>query len=134
MKKIKSILGISLILVFSLTTTTAQSQNVDIPNEIINAIGTGNVEVLSDYLNDNVELVVENKNNVYSKRQAIGILTDFFKKNTPSHFNVLHKGNKTSTSFLIGTLETSSGNYRVYLLTRKSDNKSVIQQIRIEKE
>lgn len=133
MKIIKQLL-FSLLLLGVCQVVVSQVQSVGIPNEVISALNSGDAETLSKHLNDNVELVVGTKNNVYSKRQAQGILEDFFKKNHPARFKVLHSGNKKATSFLIGTLETSSGNYRVYLLTRKSNNKPVIQQIRIEKE
>ena len=72
------------------------------------------------------------KNDVFSKQQASGIITDFFRTNKVSSFQLLHKGNKEATSFAIGEIKTNTGNYRVYVLTRKSGNQTVIQQLRIE--
>jgi hypothetical protein len=92
----------------------------------------GDAGKLSAYLNTNVELVVGNKNDVFSKQQASGIITDFFRTNKVSSFQLLHKGNKEATSFAIGEIKTNTGNYRVYVLTRKSGNQTVIQQLRIE--
>jgi hypothetical protein len=79
-----------------------------------------------------VELVIGDKNDVYSKQQAIGIISDFFKNNSVLGFQVLHKGNREAASFVIGTLKTSSRNYRVYVLTRRTGKQSLIQQLRIE--
>ena len=105
-----------------------KAQSAEVPSSIISALDDGNATELSGYLNANVELVIDNKNDVFSKQQATGIITDFFRKNHVSNFQVLHKGNKDAASFAIGTLKTSTGNYRVYILTRKNE----IQQLRIE--
>jgi len=125
MKTIKLFL-VSVCLLLAVPAINAQS--TEVPASIISALGDGNASALSDYLNANVELVIDNKNDVFSKQQANGIITDFFRKNRVSGFQLLHKGNKDAASFAIGTLKTSSGNYRVYVLTRKNE----IQQLRIE--
>ena len=105
-----------------------KAQSAEIPYEIISALNEGNSGLLSSYLNSNVELVIDNKNDVFSKQQASGIISDFLRKNRVSSFQLLHKGNKDLASFAIGTLKTSNGNYRLYVLTRKNE----IQQLRIE--
>lgn len=105
-----------------------KAQSAEVPSEIISALNEGNSGQLSGYLNANVELVIESKNDVFSKQQATGIITDFFRKNRVIGFQLLHKGNKDAASFAIGTLKTSSVTYRVYVLTRKNE----IQQLRIE--
>lgn len=105
-----------------------EAQSSEVPTEIISALNDGNSSQLSGYLNANVELVIDNRNDVFSKQQASGIIADFFRKNHVNSFQLLHKGNKDLASFAIGMLKTSDGNYRVYLLTRKNE----IQQLRIE--
>ena len=105
-----------------------EAQSSEVPSEIISALNEGDASQLSTYLNANVELVIDNKNDVFSKQQASGIISDFFRKNRVSSFQLLHKGNKDLASFAIGMLKTSNGNYRVYVLTRKNE----IQQLRIE--
>ncbi|MEI6752551.1 MAG: DUF4783 domain-containing protein [Paludibacter sp.] len=106
----------------------AEAQSSEVSSEIISALNEGDASQLSAYLNANVELVIDNKNDVFSKQQASGIIADFFRKNRVSSFQLLHKGNKDLASFAIGMLKTSNGNYRVYVLTRKNE----IQQLRIE--
>jgi Domain of unknown function (DUF4783) len=105
-----------------------QAQSVEVPAGIISALDEGNAGSLSAYLNANVELVIGAQNDVFSKQQATGIISDFFRKNRVNGFAMLHKGNKDAASFVIGTLKTASGTYRVYVLTRKNE----IQQLRIE--
>ncbi len=129
MKSIKLVL-LSFLMLCALPHVVAQSSEVS--SEIISALDKGDAAKLSAYLNANVELVVGNKNDVFSKQQATGIITDFFRTNKVSSFQLLHKENKEATSFAIGEIKTNTGNYRVYVLTRKSGNQTVIQQLRIE--
>jgi len=105
-----------------------EAQAVEVPTAIITALSIGDAGQLSNYLNSNVELFIENKNDVFSKPQATEIIADFFRKNRITGFQLLHKGNKDAASFVIGTLKTSTGNFRLYVLTRKNE----IQQLRIE--
>ena len=104
------------------------AQTVEVPNVILTALNNGDASQISNYLNSNVELFIENKNDVFSKVQATQIIADFFRKNHVASFQLLHKGNKDAASFAIGTLKTATGNFRLYVLTRKNE----IQQLRIE--
>jgi hypothetical protein len=125
MKTIKFFL-LSFCLICAIPLVKAQSSEV--PSGIISALDEGNATSLSAFLNNNVELVIGNQNDVFSKQQATGIIADFFRKNRVTGFQLLHKGNKDAASFAIGTLKTATGTYRVYVLTRKNE----IQQLRIE--
>jgi hypothetical protein len=125
MKTLKIVL---LYFILFVTLPNAYAQLAQVPNSIIAAFQEGNAGSLSASLNDNVELVIGNQNDVYSKQQASAILADFFRKYRVNGFDLLHKGNKDAASFAIGTLKTNSGNYRVYFLIRKNE----IQQLRIE--
>lgn len=129
MKTIKFLL-INALMILSVSFVSAQSS--EITSEIISALNNGDAAKLSSYLNTNVELVIGAKNDVFSKQQATGIITDFFKANKVSSFQLLHKGNKEAASFAIGEIKTNTGSFRVYLLTRKSGQQTVIQQLRIE--
>ncbi len=129
MKSIKFIL-ISVILMFVIH--LGYAQNSDVSSEIAMALNNGDATRLSVQMNSNIELVIGNKNDVFSKQQATGIISDFFKKNKVGSFVVLHNGKKESSGFTIGTLKTNNGDYRVYILTRKTGNQTLIQQLRIE--
>ena len=131
MKTIKLLTFIALFTAFELTSA---AQTTGFPNEIVTALNSADVAKLTNYLNDNVALVMSKKNDVHSKQQAVGIITDFFRKNKVNGFQLLHNGNKEAASFIIGTLKTTAGNYRVYVLTRKTNGKQLIQQLRIESE
>lgn len=129
MRTIKSLL-ISLFVLAASPYIVAQSN--EISSEIISALAEGNSGDINSFLGANVELVVGSKNDVFSKQQASGIINDFFRTNKVNSFQVIHKGNKDAASFAIGTLKTSGGNFRVYVLTRKQGSSPLIQQLRIE--
>jgi len=118
-----------LLLVCSVTFANAQR---DVSDDIINAIAAGDAVTLSSFFNDNVELVVGATNDVFSKQQATGIITDFFRRNKVNSFEVLHKGTKDTSAFSIGTMKAGNGTYRVYVLVRRTSTRQLIQQLRIE--
>ena len=111
-----------------LSTPFLSSQTVDIPSNVIAGFEQGDAGNISESFNNSIEMVVGNQDDVYSKQQASAILLDFFRKNRVTGFEIKHKGTKESASFVIAGLKTSTGNYRVYILIRKSQ----IQQLRIE--
>jgi len=129
MKTIKTLL-LSLFVLTALPVINAQSN--EISSEIISALAEGDASQINNFLSANVELVIGNKNDVFSKQQASGIINDFFRTNKVSSFQLIHKGNKDAASFAIGTLKTAGGSYRVYVLTRKQGSTPLIQQLRIE--
>lgn len=106
----------------------------EIPDGIINAIKTGSASNLAKYFNVNVELTINNNEEIYSKDQAELILKDFFAKNIPTAFVVLHKGGKEGSRYAIGNFSTASGNFRITILVKTKDSQPYIHQFRIEKE
>lgn len=105
-----------------------------IPDEILQSLKTGNSKMLSDYFNQNVEMVVLENDNVYSKAQAQQIVNKFFSSNPPENFSIIHQGGKEGAQYVIGNLITSKGTFRVYFLLKKNDGKDYIHQLRIEEQ
>lgn len=105
-----------------------------IPEVIIAAIKTGNARELAKYFNQNVELVILNQEDVYSKAQAELIIKDFFSKNIPTDFSVLHQGGKEGARFAVGEIKTSNGNYRIFFLLKIINEQPFIHQFRVEKQ
>lgn len=97
-------------------------------SDLITYFGQGDTQHIAQYLNNNVELAIKNTENVFTRQQTQNILADFFKKNQPIAFNVSHQGEREHQQFVIGTLTTKQGNYRVYFLVKNN----LIQQLRIE--
>ena len=108
--------------------------SAQIPDEINTSLKSGNAKTLSDFFNQNVELVVPGSDNVYSKAQAQQIMSDFFSNHQPQGFTIIHQGGKEGAQYVIGNLNTKKGTFRVYFLLKKNDGKNFIHQLRIEKQ
>lgn len=107
---------------------------IEVPQEILNGFREGKAEAISAFFNESVELTIDNKENIYSSTQAQLILKDFFKKNTPQSFAIIHEGGKGESKYAIGTLKTNNGSYRITMLLKQANNAPYIHQLRIEKD
>ena len=105
-----------------------------IPDEIVVSIQSGNDAGLAEFFNENVELVVQTHDDVYSKLQAQQIVAEFFKSNKPKQFTIVHQGGKDGARYAIGSLTTNTGTFRVYFLLKSKNSNSYIHQLRIEKQ
>jgi len=103
-----------------------------VPDEIYSALRTGNARELAQYFNSNVELVILEKEEVYSKTQAEQVLKDFFSKHFPTGYTKLHEGGKDASRYVIGKLSTTRGQYRIYFLMKTINGQFAIHQFRIE--
>jgi hypothetical protein len=100
--------------------------------EVIGALRSGNSSELSRFFDDNVELTLPDKSDSYSKAQAQVIVKDFFSNNGVKGFELKHKGDSPTGHFCIGTLQTSSGNFRTNVFMKMKDNREVIKEIRFQ--
>ncbi len=97
------------------------------------ALEKGDVASLSRYFDNMVELSLAGKSNSYSKSQASVILKDFFSHHQAKGFKIIHKGKSDKgSSFGIGNLETSKGNYRVTFFFRSKGDDMVLQELRFQ--
>ena len=107
----------------------------DIIDGISTAIRSGNPKNISKYFIENIDLKVIAQEDVYSKQQAEMILKDFFTKHPVKSFTVAHKSEpKAGSQYVIGTLETENGKFRIYFLIKTTGSETLIQQFRIETE
>ena len=133
MKTIHKVLLISLMLL--VITGFSENQKVEpVPEEIITGLKTGNAKMLAASFNQNVELVILNDDNVYSKAQAEHIVAGFFAQNPPERFTIIHQGGKEGARYIIGHLFTKQGVFRIYFLLKKNEGKDIIHQLRIDKQ
>jgi len=105
-----------------------------IPEKLIVSIQSGDAKTLSGFFNDNIELVVLENDNVYSKAQAQQIVSKFFTDHKPKKFSIIHQGGKDGSKYVIGNLTTKKGSFRVYFLLKVDQGNSFIHQLRIEKQ
>lgn len=133
MNKMKKLHFISVII--GLALFLGNFENVfagDLPDAVISSLKSGNAKELAKHFNANIDLTLIDKQDIYSKTQAEIILKEFFNKNVPSNFTIMHQGGKEGSKYVIGNLTTSTGTYRVSLFLKNQDNTQVIQQLRIE--
>ncbi len=126
---LKKIIFFTLIMLASVSIAFAK-----IPDDISKGLKTGNANLLSKSFNSNIELVVLDNENVYSKAHAKQVLIDFFKKYPPTEFEIIHDGGKEHSMYAIGKLETEKEKFRVYFLIKETNGKPLIHQLRIEKQ
>ena len=104
----------------------------NLPDEIIQALKSGDSKVISKYFNSSVELIFSESQGVYGKAQAEQILKTFFNNNASANgifnYNHLHGTNKDNAQYYIGELHTGKGLYRVYIYMKDQR----IHQMRIE--
>lgn len=110
------------------------AQTDKLPADIVLSFKAGNATELAKHFHNNVELIILEEEDVYSRSQAEQIIRKFFSDHKPSAFRVIFEGGKENSSYAIGSLETSTARYRVYVLMKKQDDTPLIHQLRIETE
>jgi hypothetical protein len=105
-----------------------------VPENVLMGLKTGNAQELSKNFSDNIELVILDNDNVYSKAHAQQIVTDFFKDYPPRDFTLIHQGGKEDASYAIGNLHVENEKFRVYFLIKTKNGSSQIHQLRIERQ
>ena len=98
------------------------------------AIQTGNSKELAKYFDSTVEITIGEKEETYSKAQAEMVLKDFFTKNKPASFKMIHNGSSQGSQYGIGTLITDKGAFRTYIYLKQKGESVFIQEIRFENE
>ncbi len=112
---------------------TGASITRELPEGIAEAFSKGHSRNLARHFNNNIELVVPDHEDVYSKSQAELILRGFFSEHKPVKFEYLHKGGKEASRYGIGSLETEKGDFRIYFLLKVADGTPLIHLLRIER-
>mgnify|MGYP002777220605 FL=1 len=101
-------------------------------DEIVSALKSGNVEKMSPYFDQMIDITLPGKSNSYSKGQAELVLKDFFNMNRVKNFEVQHSGSNPSSNFIIGKLTTSNGDFRTTVYMRQRGDKLMVQGIEFE--
>lgn len=127
MKK-RMLLGM-VVLLFSLSSVMAQ----EIPAGVIMAFNRGSSQELNKYLGDKVNLVLQGNSTDVDKQKTTALMQQFFTENQVSGFHVNHQGKRDGSSFVVGTLTTAKGKFRVNCFLKKIQDQYLIHQIRIEK-
>ena len=129
MKK-KSVFVLLFMLLFSVNPLISFGQ---ISGQIIAGLKAGDAKIVASHFNENIELVVIDRELVCSQAQGEQILKDFFVRNKPLDFKITHQGGDDS-AYAIGKMQTGNGNFRIYLTLKSKGGKSQIVQLRIDKD
>ena len=124
MKKLK--------LVLLLLIASSFTRAFDINDDISSAIRNGDAKQLVSYIKGSLDLTIGSQESVYSKTQAEQILRDFFLKNKPKAFEILHKGSsKEGKLYVIGTMVSGSGKtFRTSFYFKHVSDSYIIQELR----
>lgn len=103
---------------------------------ISKALSEGNVAALEQYLDNQVEISILDKEDVYRKDEAVRVLKEFFSQNKPSSFSQVHQGASKGqdSQYCIGNLVANTGTFRVYIYLKVVNGKHLIQELRFDKE
>ena len=105
----------------------------EIPAGVITAFKRGSSQELSKYMGDKVNLVLQGNSTNVDKKKATAMMQEFFTENKVNGFDVNHQGKRDESSFVIGTLTTTKGKFRVNGFLKKVQTQCLIHQIRIDK-
>lgn len=125
MKKFYSLLILSALFL----TAFSPAESMD---DVIGALQNGNHRVLARYMDENVEVVLPQYRDSYSKVQAMMILKFFFSNNVVTGFDVKQKVKNGESMYCIGTLHTHTGNYRTVVFMKSKHNRQSMQEIRFQ--
>ncbi len=108
----------------------------EIPEGVMAALATGNAKEISKHCHTSIQLILLEKDGMYSREQAEQILRNFFQQHQPTRFMVRHEGGTASrdSRFVIGILQTGKGIYRVSLFMKIINGNLSIHQLRIEED
>jgi ketosteroid isomerase-like protein len=101
----------------------------DINEDVTNALKQGNAPELVKHFADKISVKVLNQEDLLSRAQAQALIEDFFNKHKVKSYQTSHTSIVNGDQqFITGSLDTSTGKYRISILVRGS----VISQFRIE--
>ena len=102
---------------------------------ITTAISKGDVETLSKYFDETVEICIIELEDMLDKDEAKSQIKTFFAANQPKSFQVVHNGTSKGqdSRYFIGEMKTVDNTFRVYVYMKNSDDAYLIQEIRFEK-
>ncbi|MBQ9184594.1 MAG: DUF4783 domain-containing protein [Bacteroidales bacterium] len=110
-----------------------RNSSYDVFNPITKYIRLGDVEKLSAWFSDNLEITVFHVTNDASKSQAKQILKSFFDTYTPRAFNIEHTAGRETMKYALGSMKAGGDVFRVTIFVSLEGSNYLIQQIKIEK-
>lgn len=126
--KFKAI-AISIFIIWGIVNAEKALAQLVFPNEIRKSFLSGDSKTLASYFDKNIELILLNKGNVYSKAQAELIMKNFFIKHRPKSFVIESESNDDRSKFAIAFLATRQTSFRVYIAFIAGYKQNLINQM-----
>ncbi len=103
-------------------------------NQFFNALRTGSISGISQYLSNKVEVSIIDEHNMYTRNQAVQKVNAWLSKCNPSSVQSLHGGesNDNSSFYHVAKLTTGSGHYRVFVYFERGGSSAIIKKIQID--
>lgn len=120
-----------LTLTFVLFILQASAADADVTS-ISDAFVKGNVSLLENVLDTNIDIAIPQKSGKYTQQETAALMKEFFQQNQVSSFKVVHKADKNGKGFLVGKYFTDSKEFRVNITYTIKPENIYIQSIRIE--
>ena len=111
---------------------SAQNDGNDVFTPISKYIKQGNVDYLSSWFDDNLEVAIIDNTSNSSKNQAKQITKAFFESHTPRSFEITHKVDKHGMKYALGTLNAGGETYIVTIFVKFKGKDYKIQMLKIE--
>jgi hypothetical protein len=126
--KLKYITAICLLIL----STVAQA---DVFDDVINAMKEGNAKEVAKHFNVNVDLTINDQEGVYSKQQAEIMIKGFLARHHSKDAVIQHRGSSAQgAKYAIAKYETEQGVFRVYIFMKLTGDRTLVHEMRIEKE
>jgi hypothetical protein len=113
----KSLIFIFLLSLFFVPSPASEEKdNSAVFSQVLASFRTGSSKELARHFESTILLNLNGQNGNYSKTQAEFILKDFFRKNPPKDFSILHKGgNGAASLYYVGTYLSDDSQFRVLI-------------------
>ena len=121
------------LLVFALLGFMPASAVVDPIDKVAALIKADDMQGLTAWFAESVEVSILNDENVYSKAQAGLILDKFFTEHKPSSVKLIHKVNSNpSYRFGVVLVNTDKGSYRITFTLKGTGPHPALIELRVE--
>ena len=100
--------------------------------ELSNNFKSGNVKEIAKYFAITIYITLPTSEDQYSKSQAEIVLKNFFEGHSPSAFTLEHQGASNNGKYMVGSLVTSKGTFKVYVFVKDIGGKKSISELKIE--
>lgn len=130
----KNIILLSILILSLLLIKAPITFGQTVSEEVKKAFQAANADKLSNHFGNTLRINIPGIDTQCTREEARDEMNNFFTDHQVKNFEIKFKGEKNNSNFLIGTLYTGKGTYRVNLFFRKSGGGNYIHLLRIDKE